>query len=70
MSDTTELWITLAVLLACLAAIGLLVRLERRPKTQLSPRLLSTTPVIILSGFIGLLALVHLLNMFGIHTGR
>ncbi len=70
MSDTTELWITLAVLLACLAAIGFLVRVERRPKTQLTPSLLPTTPVIVLTAFIGLLALVHLLNMFGIHTGR
>ena len=31
---------------------------------------LPTTPVIIIFAFIGLLALVHLANMYGIQTGR
>jgi uncharacterized iron-regulated membrane protein len=70
MSDEFELWMTVAILLACLAAIGTLSWLERRPRTSLTPRLLPTTPLLLAAGFIGLLALVHLVNIFGIHTGR
>lgn len=70
MSDAFELWITVAILLASLAAAGLLSWLENRPKTSLNPKLIPTTPLLLASGFIGLLALVHLVNIFGIHTGR
>lgn len=65
-----ELWITLAVFLGSAGIIGLMVWLESRPRVDLNPRLVPTTPVMIVFAFIGLLALVHLLNLYGIHTGR
>jgi hypothetical protein len=70
MSSSLNLWITLGVLLFCGTMIGYLVRLERRPRESLEPRMIPTTPVIIILAFIGLLALVHLANLYGIHTGR
>ena len=70
MSHTMNLWITLGVLLVCAATVVQMVRLERRPRERLEPRLIPTTPVIIICTFIGLLALVHLANLYGIKTGR
>lgn len=70
MPDDLELWMTIAILLACAGVIAFLSWLERRPRIGLSPRLIPTTPILLVFGFIGLLALVHLLNIFGIHTGR
>jgi hypothetical protein len=66
----TELWITLAVFLASAAIVALMVWLERRPRVDFSPRLVPTTPIMLVFAFVGLLALVHLLNLYGIHTGR
>lgn len=54
-------------------ALGVIVRMiviEKRPRTNLNPSLIPTTPVMIICGFIALLALVHLINLAGIHTGR
>ena len=65
-----QFWITLGVFLLSAAVIGLLSWLERRPRKSLNPPLIPTTPVLILFGFIALLALVHLANLYGIHTGR
>lgn len=65
-----ELWITLALFLGSVFIIGFMSWLERRPRQSLSPRLIPTTPVILIFGFIALLALVHLANLYGIHTGR
>ncbi len=68
--DPTELWLTLSAFLVCATIVGLMAWLERRPRHSLNPRLLPTTPILLVFGFIGLLALVHLLNLYGIHTGR
>ena len=68
--SNTEFIITLAIFAACAAIVGYVAWLERRPRKSLTPRLIPTTPVILIFGFIGLLALVHLANMYGIHTGR
>jgi hypothetical protein len=68
--DPIEMWLTLGAFLACAVIVGLMAWLERRPRHSLNPRLLPTTPILLLFGFIGLLALVHLLNLYGIHTGR
>ena len=65
-----NLWITLGVLLFSGAMMAYLIRLERRPREKLEPRLIPTTPLIIIFAFVGLLALVHLANLYGIHTGR
>ena len=68
--NTTELWLTAAIFLGSLLIVGLMAWLEKRPRTNLNPRLFPTTPVLLVFAFIGLLALVHLLNLYGIHTGR
>jgi amino acid transporter len=69
-TNPVEFWITAAVMLAAAAAVGFIAWLERRPRRRLMPSLIPTTPVLLVFGFIGLLALVHLLNLYGIHTGR
>ena len=66
----TEFLITLAAFLVCAAIVGYMSFLERRPRKALEPRLIPTTPVLLIFGFIGLLALVHLGNMYGISTGN
>lgn len=66
----SEFAVTFAVFFACAAIVGVLAWLERRPRKSLTPRLIPTTPVLLIFGFIGLLSLVHLLNLYGIHTGR
>lgn len=68
--NPAELWITVAVLAVSIAVVVWMVLLERRPRQSLAPRLLPTTPIMLVFGFIGLLALVHLLNLYGIQTGR
>lgn len=66
----TQFILTLVVLVAALALIAGMVMLERRPRNDLNPRLIPTTPILIASGFIAILALVHLVNLAGLHTGR
>ena len=70
MTSSLNFWITLGVLFLSGGMFAYLVRLERRPREKLEPRLIPTTPMIIIFAFVGLLALVHLANMYGIHTGR
>lgn len=68
--DPFQLWLTIAVLVASVAVVGFVSWLERRPRTSLAPRMIPTTPVLMVFGFIALLALVHLVNLYGVHTGR
>lgn len=68
--NPTELWLTILALLASAAIVVTMAWLERRPRQSLEPRLLPTTPILLLGAGIGLLALIHLLNLWGIHTGR
>ena len=70
LANNTEFLVTLGVFLVSAAIVGYLAWLERRPRKSLMPRMISATPVFLIFGFIGLLALVHLLNLYGIHTGR
>ena len=65
-----NLVLTGLIFLAALALIIRMVIIERRPRSNLNPRLIPTTPVLIISGFVALLALVHLANLVGLHTGR
>ena len=67
---TPQFLITLLVLVAALAAIARMIVLEKRPRSDLNPRLIPTTPVMIASGFVALLAFIHLVNLVGVHTGR
>ena len=68
--DQTELWLTVGILAVSAMIIALMVWLDRRPRDSFNPRLVPTTPILLIFGFIGLLALVHLVNLWGIHTGR
>ena len=67
---TPEFIVTFLVFATCLGVVGLLAWLEKRPRATLQPRLFPTTPVMLVVGFVGLLALVHLVNLAGVHTGR
>jgi len=67
---TLEFFITFLVFAAALVGVGTLAWLEKRPRDSLSPRLLPTTPLMLVAGFVGLLALVHLVNLAGVVTGR
>jgi hypothetical protein len=66
----TELSITISVLCAAVFIIGLIAYKERKPNTSLSPRLFPAIPAMFVSGIVALYALVHLLNLYGIQTGR
>jgi putative copper export protein len=70
MLSNYQFWITIAVLLLSIGVIVYTSWVERRPRTTLKTRLIPTTTIIIIFGFIALLALVHLANLYGIHTGR
>ncbi|MGQ0486425.1 MAG: hypothetical protein ACT4SY_13870 [Hyphomicrobiales bacterium] len=65
-----EFWITLTVLTAGLALACLMAWLERRPRQSLNPRLVPTTPFLFAGTLLAILAFVHLLNLWGVHTGR
>ena len=70
LANNSEFLITLGVFLVCAGIVGVLSYLERRPRKSLTPRLIPTTPILLIFGFIAILALVHLLNLYGVHTGR
>ena len=65
-----QIYITLAAAVLGLALILTMVRIQKRPKQTLDPSLIPTTPLLILGGFIVMVAFVHLVNLFGMHTGR
>jgi len=67
---TPQFYLTAIVLVASLLVAARMVIVEKRPRTDLNPRLIPTTPVLIASGFVALLALIHLMNLIGIHTGQ
>lgn len=65
-----EIWITIAALVMGLALAAAMAFLERRPRPDMIPRLVPTTPLMFAGILVAILAIVHLLNGFGIHTGR
>ncbi len=67
---STEFITTFIVFMMTVAAIAGLVMYERKPRESLNPSLLPTTALMLVIGIVGLLALVHLVNLLGIHTGR
>ncbi|MFZ5674512.1 MAG: hypothetical protein ACOZAM_16270 [Pseudomonadota bacterium] len=67
---STHFILTVLVLLAAVALVARMVIVEKRPRTNLNPRLIPTTPVIVVGGLVALLALIHLVNLAGMHTGR
>jgi len=67
---TPQFILTALILVAALSAIVWMIILEKRPRTDLNPRLVPTTAILLISGFIALLALIHLVNLVGLKTGR
>lgn len=65
-----ELAVTLAALVLGGGLVAAMAWLQRRPKRNLDTTLIPTTPLLIAGAFTGLLALVHLINLWGIQTGR
>ena len=67
---TPQFILTALILVAALSAIVWMIILEKRPRTDLNPRLVPTTAILLISGFIALLALIHLVNLVELNTGR
>ncbi len=68
--NIVEMLLTYGGLALGLALVAIMVWIERRPRKSLDPRLLPTTPLMFLGAFICLVAVVHIVNSLGIHTGR
>jgi uncharacterized iron-regulated membrane protein len=60
---TTEFWVTLAALLGGAGIVGLMAWIEKRPKTELKPRMLPTTLITLVFGLVALMALLHLVDI-------
>lgn len=67
---TPELATTTAILAGAAGLAGGMVWVEKRPRDITRPNLLPTTPILFVSLFVGLVALIHLINLLGVHTGR
>lgn len=52
------------------ALVAVMVWIEKRPRKTLEPHLVPTTPLMFVGAFICLVAVVHIVNSLGIHTGR
>jgi hypothetical protein len=69
-TNPLETGLTLLALLIGAALAGWAVFLERRPKHSFKPDLVPTTPVMFLGLMIAMFAIVHAVNLMGVHTGR
>ncbi len=67
---TVGMLLTYGGLALGLVLVGVMAWLEKRPRKSLDPKLVPTTPLMFLGAFICLIAVVHIVNSFGIHTGR
>ena len=65
-----EMSLTYGGLALGLALVAIMTWIERRPRKSLDPRMVPTTPLMFLGVFICLVAVVHIVNTLGIHTGR
>ena len=65
-----EMSLTYGGLALGLALVAVMVWLERRPRKTLDPKLVPTTPLMFLGAFICLIAVIHIVNSYGIQTGR
>jgi hypothetical protein len=68
--NIVEMSLTYGGLALGLALVAIMVWIERRPRKSLEPGLVPTTPLMFLGAFICLVAVVHIVNTLGIHTGR
>ena len=65
-----ELSLTCGGLALGAALVAVMVWIEKRPRKTLEPWLVPTTPLMFVGAFICLVAVVHIVNSLGIHTGR
>ena len=65
-----EMALTYGGLALGLGLVAIMTWIERRPRKSLDPRMVPTTPLMFLGVFICLIAVVHIVNTLGIHTGR
>ena len=67
---TVGMLLTYGGLALGLTLVGVMTWLEKRPRKSLDPRMVPTTPLMFLGAFICLVAVIHIVNSFGIHTGK
>jgi hypothetical protein len=65
-----ELIVTTGVLAASAAGVATLAAKERRPRESLKTSMIPTTPFLLVIAFVGLLALIHLMSLLGLVTGK
>jgi hypothetical protein len=68
--QTPEFLWSFGVFLAGCGLAGAMAYKESRPRESLTPSMIPTTPVMLAGVVVAILALVHVLNLVGIHTGR
>ena len=68
--NIVEMSLTFGGLALGLVLVATMVWIEKRPRKSLDPRLVPTTPLMFVGAFICLVALVHIVNIYGIHTGK
>ena len=68
--NIVEMSLTYGGLALGAALVAVMVWIEKRPRKTLEPRLVPTTPLMFVGAFICLVAVVHIVNSLGIHTGR
>ena len=68
--NIVEMSLTYGGLVLGAVLVAVMAWLEKRPRKTLTPRLLPTTPLMFLGAFICLIAVIHIVNSYGIHTGR
>ncbi len=68
--NIVEISLTYGGLALGVAVVAVMAWIEKRPRKSLEPSLVPTTPLMFLGAFICLVAVVHIVNSFGIHTGK
>ena len=68
--NIVEMSLTYGGLVLGAVLVAVMAWLEKRPRKTLSPRMVPTTPLMFLGAFICLIAVIHIVNSYGIHTGR
>ena len=66
MGRIMEWALTISALVAGAGIAGTMAWLEKRPRVDLKPRLVPTTPIMFLGILIAIMALVHILTLTGI----
>jgi len=68
--NIVEMSLTYGGLVLGAMLVAVMAWLEKRPRNTLNPRMVPTTPLMFIGAFICLVAVIHIVNTLGIHTGR